>query len=286
MLEDVLIPTDGSDEADIAIDHGLDLAARFDATAHVLHVVDVRRTQTGPHREEWEQDGETYVAAVADRATDAGVAVERSVRTGYPEDCILAYADEHDVDLVAMGTHGRTGVRRYVLGSVADRVVRLADVPVLTVRLGEDRTSFFPYEDILVPTDGSDGATAAAEWAVSVADAYDATVHALSVVDVTSLGIDVRSVDRADNLDDSARSAVDDVTAMAREAGLSATGTVATGTPYREIRSYVDGHGTDLTVIGRRGRAELERYLVGSVADRTLRTSRVPVMTVQHPNNG
>ncbi|QLD89595.1 universal stress protein [Natronomonas salina] len=286
MLEDILIPTDGSDEAGIAIDHGLDLAARFDATAHVLHVVNVRQTQTAPHSEECEQDGETYVTTVADRAADQGIAVEQCVRTGYPEDCILSYADDHGVDLVAMGTHGRTGVRRYVLGSVAERVVRLADVPVLTVRLGESRTRFFPYEDVLVPTDGSDGAMAAAEWAVGVADAYDATVHALSVVDATSLGLDVRSVGRADDLDDAARSAIDDVTTMAREAGLSATGTVATGTPYREIRSYVDEYGTDLTVIGRRGKAELERYLVGGVADRTLRTSHVPVVTVKHPDDG
>lgn len=284
MLEDVLLATDGSDEAGVAIDHGLELAARFAATVHVLHVVDVQQTETAPHSEAWREEGEAYVAAVADRAAADGIDVETAVPTGYPEDCILEYAAEYGVDLIAMGTHGRTGVRRYVLGSVAERVVRLADVPVLTVRLTEDRPHCYPYEDVLVPTDGSATAAAAAKWAVDVAGTYGATVHALSVVDSASLGLDVRSLDHADEVEAAAREAVDEVRAAAREAGVSATGDVTTGTTYREIGAYVDRHGIDLVVVGRRGGSDLERYLLGGVADRTLRTSHVPVVTVPGPD--
>lgn len=286
MIEEVLIPTDGSDEAGVAIDHGLDLAKRFDATAHVLHVVDVQKTETAPHSEAWHQRGEEYVASVADDASREGITVETEIKTGYPADCILAYADEYSIDLVAMGTHGRTGVRRYVLGSVAESVIRLADVPVLTVRLTEHRLHHFPYEDVLVPTDGSRGAAVATEWALDIADAYDATVHALSVIDPMSLGIDVRSVDRTQVLEDAAEEAVDDVLAAAREAGLEATGAVTEGTPYRKIGAYVDEAEIDLVIMGTNGASDLERYLVGGVTDRMVRTSQVPVVTVRRPGDG
>lgn len=285
MLDEVLIPTDGSDEAGVAIDHGLDLAEQFDATAHVLHVVDVQKTETAPHREAWRKRGEEYVGEVADDASRAGIAVETEVRTGYPADCILAYTDEYDIDLVAMGTHGRTGVRRYVLGSVAERVVRLADVPVLIVRLTEHRPHYFPYEDVLVPTDGSPGVAAATKWAIGIADAYNATVHALSVIDPMSLGIDVRSVERTQILEDAAEEAVDDVLAAAREAGLAATGAVTEGTPYREIGTYVHEAEIDLVVMGTNGASDIERYLVGGVTDRTIRTSHVPVVTIRRPGD-
>jgi nucleotide-binding universal stress UspA family protein len=85
-----------------------------------------------------EREGETAVDAVAARCTDAGVASETAVLVGTVHRAIQEYADEHDVDLVVMGTHGRQGVERFLLGSVTERTVRTSDVPVLTVRADDD----------------------------------------------------------------------------------------------------------------------------------------------------
>lgn len=88
-------------------------------------------------RETLEEDGHTATKAVAKRAFDAGVDVVREIRWGDPSAAILAYAVENDVDLIVMGTHGRTGYERYLLGSVAEKVVRIAPIPVLTVAIGD-----------------------------------------------------------------------------------------------------------------------------------------------------
>ena len=141
MYEDILVPTDGSAGASTALEEAIDLAAAFDATVHSLYVVDV--ASVGPETgavdlvESFEQMGEDVTAAAATRVRDAGVDATAHVTTGSPHRSILEYADEHGADLIIMGTHGRTGLERYLLGSVTEKVVRTADVPVLTVRAAE-----------------------------------------------------------------------------------------------------------------------------------------------------
>ncbi|WP_254768619.1 universal stress protein [Salinilacihabitans rarus] len=133
MYQDVLVPTDGSDGTARAIDHGVNLARAFDATIHALSVVedDADASTTG-------RAATRAVERVADEATAAGVDVVTATRPGTPHEEILAYADENDVDLTVMGTHGRTGVDRLVIGSVTERVVRNAEIPVLTIRMREE----------------------------------------------------------------------------------------------------------------------------------------------------
>ncbi|WP_255151285.1 universal stress protein [Halorarius halobius] len=138
MYNDVLVPTDGSDAADAAVDHAIDHALRYDATLHVVHVVDEESVPPTPDAGRvlgaLEQQGRDAIERVARRAGDAGVdTVESAVVSGPPHEAILEYVDEKGVDLVVMGTHGRRGLDRYLLGSVTERVVRLADVPVLAV---------------------------------------------------------------------------------------------------------------------------------------------------------
>ncbi|QLH81521.1 universal stress protein [Halosimplex pelagicum] len=144
MYEDILVPTDGSAGASAALEEAIELADQFDATIHSLYVVDLASlgTEAGAVDmvESFEQMGEEATEAAATRARDAGVAAEGSVATGSPHREILDYVDDHGVDLVVMGTHGRTGLERYLLGSVTEKIVRTADVPVLTVRADEDGT--------------------------------------------------------------------------------------------------------------------------------------------------
>jgi len=168
MYDDILYPTDGSAGSEAAAAHVRALAAAFDATVHVLHVVDTRegglglsgafldeegqamsarspekgyigRHEDGPGPDEIEGEVAAYAEEFVEGSTDSldGIDVTTAVRSGTPHAAILQYADENGVDLVVMGTHGRTGVERYLLGSVTEKVVRLADPPVVTVRADE-----------------------------------------------------------------------------------------------------------------------------------------------------
>jgi nucleotide-binding universal stress UspA family protein len=138
MYERILLPTDGSESADAALDHAMDIARQYDAELHVLHVVSAAYAEAGPGHatavETLESHGQETLAEIAERARDAGVVVATEQRQGQPHRSIVEYAKDADVDLVVMGTHGRTGLQRYLLGSVTEKVVRTCDVPVLTVR--------------------------------------------------------------------------------------------------------------------------------------------------------
>lgn len=137
MFDSLVIATDGSRSVERAVGVALDLAERFDATVHALFVVDTGDVEAAPEavrdslREGLEERGERALAAVEDRS---GCEVVPVVREGRPPQVIGEYAREHDVDLVAMGTRGRHGENRFLVGSVAERVVRTCPVPVLTVR--------------------------------------------------------------------------------------------------------------------------------------------------------
>jgi len=141
MYESILVPTDGSAGSSAALAEAIELAGQFDATIHSLNVVDIGAIQPEAGAvdlvESFERMGEESTEAAVTRARDAGVDATGSVRTGSPHRAILEYADEHGIDLVVMGTHGRTGLERYLLGSVTEKVVRTSDVPVLTVRADE-----------------------------------------------------------------------------------------------------------------------------------------------------
>lgn len=143
MYNDILVPTDGSPAAAAAIDHAVDLAETYDARLHALYVVDTTSFASVEAGSEMiigalEEEGQHAVDAVREQGETAGVEVKTTVGSGTAYRSILDYIDDEGIDLVVMGTHGRRGVERFLLGSVTERVVRTADVPVLTVREPEE----------------------------------------------------------------------------------------------------------------------------------------------------
>ena len=285
MIDRILFPTDGSDGAAIALDHVLDVARTHDATLHVLNVADTRvhsATRVGLEIvDALETQGEAIVTEAAETAGDRGVSTVTDVLQGGVPETIVDYADEYGMDLVVMPTRGRTGLRRLLIGSVTERVLRTSTIPVLTIN--PDATPFrYPYERVLVPTDGSETADDALEMGVDIATLHDAGLHVLSVVDVTSLGVDVYSEVQVDTLEDQAATVIEEATAYARNQSVaSVEGVIEHGSAvHRAIRSYVDEHDVDLVVMGTHGRSGLDRYLLGSVAEKIVRTAAVPVLTV------
>ena len=168
MYDTILYPTDGSDGANAAMEHAHELATNYDATLHVLFVIDEEHVETGmvPRKEAVERgrvtgmmkrDEETagegsmsrneelaeklqrrgahLTQEVAALLAEDGCETTTVVREGDPAGVITEYAKENGVDLITMGTHGRRGIERRLIGSVTENVVRTSNVPVLTVRL-------------------------------------------------------------------------------------------------------------------------------------------------------
>lgn len=141
MYDDILLPlAQGEVEGNPAVDHAIDLAAAFDATLHVLSVVDPSvydplTPEMGRVHDALERAAEETVHRAAERAEQRGVDVKSREGHGAPHQVIGDYVRDRDVDLVVMATHARRGLEHALLGSVTEKTVRVSEVPVLTVPL-------------------------------------------------------------------------------------------------------------------------------------------------------
>lgn len=141
MYDRILVPTDGSTgTAHVAL-HALELAEKHDATVYAIHIIDSNITaylgDDETAAESLDSQAESAVGMIERMADSHGTECETAVREGDPAEAILEYAEDIEADLIVAGTHGRSGVKRHLLGSVSERIVRHAECPVLTVRLPE-----------------------------------------------------------------------------------------------------------------------------------------------------
>jgi len=286
----VLVPTDGSEYARVGARHGVRVARGFGATVHVVHVVDTGRglsplgvshATAGGGRQR--AVGEEIVESVAQISDDLGVDVATELVEGVPSEALQDYVTDSEIDFVAMGTRGRSNIERHLLGSVTERIVRTSPVPVLTVRTENDLSvpKEREYTDILLPTRGGDGSELAVDHAVSIAARFDATLHVVYVVDARSQAAKRETYELKELVDELRAAVTDEVVARADEAGVDSRAVVLQGTPHSAIRRYVDESGIDLIVMGTHGRGRVETFLLRSIAERTVRTADVPVVTVR-----
>ena len=142
-IQRILLPTDFSNYSAIATKYACELAARFDAELHLLHTLEVHLSSTPTfgmaldlprYISESKQAAEKSLASVLDPKWSAGRTVVHAVVEGSPKAEIVRYARKHDIDLIVLATHGRSGLAHVIIGSVAESVVRTAPCPVLTVR--------------------------------------------------------------------------------------------------------------------------------------------------------
>ncbi|WP_136603402.1 universal stress protein [Salinigranum halophilum] len=138
MYDTLLVPTDGSPGSERAVEHAVELAETYDATLHTLYVVDDSQVPVAGAEaldDDLSARGKEAIDVVRTRAADSDVAFVSALRRGDPTQEILGYRDEIGADMIIMGTHGRTGLERHLLGSVTEQVVRSSPVPVVTVGL-------------------------------------------------------------------------------------------------------------------------------------------------------
>lgn len=297
-IRKVLFPTDFSPAAEAALPTAVRLAELHGAELHILHGVVLHADD--PHHpshqlDEFEEVGAELVRIARERLGEvaAGVAdaeievVPAERRAISPSMAILDYAQEEDVDLVVMGTHGRRGFRRLLLGSVAEEVLRVAGCAVVTVRepMGEPEAPR-PIRRILVPVDFSAGSRVAVAHAAELAREAGAELHLLHVIVVEGhpdfyFPLSTAPAFRLPELREEGEDALLEMAGGHRTERVQVLTRVEVGRPADEIVAAAESLEADLICMSSHGRTGLERTLLGSVTEGVARKASCPVLVVK-----
>jgi nucleotide-binding universal stress UspA family protein len=292
----ILCPVDQSDIARRALDYAVVLAKRYGASVCAAEVVSVVLPTSDflpPSAEfalspgQQQAHAEALEAFVAPARRD-GVTVETRVSGGFVVEQLLLEAEHYNPDLIVMGTHGRSGVQRLVLGSVAEKLLRRAPCPVLTVppaaTVGPAALEL--PKTILCAVDFSDASLRALEYAMSVAQESDATLLLMHVVDwaAETWAVGTHGAALADYTQARRTEAEhllrDAVPVPARE-WCTPEILVTEGKPWREILRVARERQADLVVLGVLGRGAVDLTLFGSTTHHVVREAPCPVLTVR-----
>lgn len=301
MFERILIPLDGSPRAELILTQVARILRREDSEILLLRVIDVpepsrtelaRRTAFEYARGHERADAHRYIQDLERRLSDRGARVRALLAEGPAAATILEQARSERATMIAMTTHGRSGLSRWFIGSVAEKVVRASPIPVLLVRsfrptpLGDLQPATaeeLPFRKILVPTDGSPAASTVLDPARELAQLFDSAVvvlhveppvlipgsgemGALPVLPPTSSEKDAVTAGPARRL---------------AGLGLEVKRKTVAGYPAEAILDQGHVEEVDLIAMATHGRSGFSRWVLGSVAERVLRHSGVPLLLVQ-----
>ncbi len=287
----ILCPIDFSEFSARAYRYALSLAQHYRATLFVEHVVELYRhpsagyVATAGLYEEFLQhllhNAEEQLQEFVKDHAENGIQPERVVEQGIASDSILAFAEGQKADLIIMGTHGRRGFDRLMLGSVTERVMRKASCPVLAVRKPpHDFDSSGEQHDlahlnrILFCTDFSENSRRALDYALSLATEYQAELTLVHVLEDISVSADIegaiaRATKQLDQL----------IPREVRKAGAIKK-LVRIGKPYQQIIQLAVEAQTEVVIMATSGRSELDLAMFGSTAHRVLTLGPCPALVI------
>lgn len=289
----ILCPIDFSEFSVRAYYHALSLAEHYQAKLVLQHIVEIWRypavsfaTSVKIHNEFCEMlraRGTEQLREFAKKHTGDRMQPELVVDQGMSPDSILSFAEAEKADLIVMGSHGRRGYDRLMLGSVTDRVMRRAPCPVLAVcHTPEDPESaskahghVHHFDRILFCTDFSEESTRAMNYAISITREYGAHLTLFHVVDETP------SPAKAEEAVTRALKQLDELISPELHKTLKAKTVVRVGKPYRQIIQYALEEQTDLVAMGVRGGGALGLSIFGSTTYRVIQLGPCPVLAVQ-----
>jgi nucleotide-binding universal stress UspA family protein len=281
MLERILVPLDGSIRAQAILTELHVLLVRYDSEVILLRVV-VPPTTMNPSvyarlLDERRADARAYLQRMVGELTGSGATARGVVYEGYPAEAILAGAREQAATLIALTTHGRTGLARWELGSVTEKVLRGSECPILVTRSFEtaeagatrDRQpAQAAIRRMLLPIDAGDLSLAAVGPAMELAVLCGAEMLLVHVLDDNLAGeLPMPDIERAQEL----------VTA----AGLHAEVVLERGDAADRLLAVAAERQADLIVMATHGRSGLKRWVLGSVAERVMRAAPVPLLLVR-----
>lgn len=295
-IDDLLVARDFSPVSDRALRQSLELAAHTEATLHVLFAEVLHRDVSEPRDHPSPAEGldqvQRELTAERDVPTEAieDVPIQEVTRRDVaPAPAILNYGSKVDVDLIALGTHAKKMMKRVLLEGVAEEVIRRAERPVFTVR-GEEGEDRFPKVEeirrILVPLDFSEHSREALVHAREWASLYGAKIDVLHVLKdephplLEMVGVkSVRELEP--DVDEKALRKMDSFVENTRGPAVEIEKHVTSGRVVPCITEFVDENDVNLVVHSSHGRTGVERFFLGSVAEKTIRHVECPILTVK-----
>lgn len=285
----ILVGTDGSEEAALAARIAVALAQKTGSELHIVHVGEFLSTffaQTEVEPAQVEREARDLLDEQVKRIEGAGGTVtEAHLRLGRADTEIVNLAEQVGAGLVVMGSRGLGGIRRALMGSVSDSVVRHAHCPVLVVRGREGGEPVLFSGRILVATDGSEEAGLALKTAVDLANSTNSELHVVHVghllgyVGYVAPGLGAPVTSAQEELDRKARELLEAQLEQIQAAGSAVTQAhLGSGRPDEEIVALGERIGAGLIVIGSRGLGGIRRALIGSVSDSVVRHAHCPVL--------
>lgn len=292
MIKTILVPLDGSELAEQVLPYASELARR--AGAELLLLTSIQpvgiwdATATAINWEREERLARDYLEAQKVRLEADGVKIRVQHRHGEAAAGILETAEEEDISLIAISTHGRSGISRWLFGSVADRIVQNSHIPLLMIRPDDKTEPRTVFERILVPLDGSEVAASVLPFVEEAAKLFGASLvlyHAVPPVsaypgfETVNPQIDGKVLTE---MQDQAKDLLSRAAREIEDRGVHATVAVSIDLAVDGVLRAAKETGADLIAIGTHGRSGLGRMVLGSVANAVMRRSELPCLLV-HP---
>jgi len=292
MIKRIMVPLDGSLLAEQALPLACTLASAFEAElllTSAVHSSDqyghyAGEENAGDLEEAGRLASEQYLSAREQQLAAEGFRVRIRTAPGRPPIVISSLCDLEGVDLVVMTTHGRSGVSRWTMGSVADKVLRTTDTPLILIHPTAHGTPPSSINRVVVALDGSELAEAALPLAQRMAKSLNAKVHLVRAVVPSSLVFGAEylpgTLPILEDMETEAKEYLTTTAAKLRSKGLTVSAVVRTGIPAEAILAEATEAG-DMVVMSTHGRSGVDRWFLGSVADAVVRHGDIPVLVVR-----
>lgn len=296
LLKNILCGIDFSDFSSQALAYGIDLAKEFKAKLHVCHIIDLpAATMYGEGLADpllQERRITEYAYEYLNRLIgDAPIIWEPFVTVGHTADELVRLAGEKKADMAIVATHGRSGLKRMILGSVTERLMHTLPCPLLAVRGAEKGTEISPGEAIrlkriLVGCDFSPDSDLAFRYGLSLAQEFESELHLVHVLEPPVYENIVKSeASREEGFSEDLRlqlkDALNDMVPEDARAWCEPKTSLMAGQAHEEITKYALVNKMDLVVLGVRGQGLVEKLFIGSTTDRVIRQAHCPVLSVR-----
>ena len=286
-IANILVPVDFSNASKAAMNFGAQLALQFQARLVVAHIVpslaailhSIPKDEFGLERQIFAET-ERQLPDEIPTSYRTRISTQSIVRAGDVRDELLSIVDSEKIDLIVMGAHGRRAVERLFMGSTAENMLRKTPVPIIIVPERSKEVSQSPveapFQRVIYATDLSDTADGGFRYCVDLVRSLGAQMTLLHVLDVNeSVAFENKPEVRA-QLQARMRKMIEGEDCI----GLPLRTEIGDGTPYRRILKYAEETSADLLVINLQSNGKLEREFLGSTAERVIRSSSIPVLSI------
>jgi len=293
MYEKILVPLDGSQTAEVALPYAEELAGRLGSEIVLLHIAEPGTDQSHHMYESYlkemaevtKRGAEKYMAKPSEKTIKVGA----TIIGGDPGEEIVRYADKENIGLILMATRGRSGITRWAVGSVAEKVSRAAKQPIALIRAKSGRPDLREkdrIDRILLPLDGSKESEAVLPYVEELSSKLQAEVVLLRIFELDFYVFGLEKLEQVESSRAEARDYLAKIEAQFKQKGINARSEFRELTPRpvaEEILKLADEIQADVVAMSTHGRSGVSQWAFGSVADKVLHAGNTPLLLVRVP---